>query len=194
MIPLSQGESKPEMKWQTCTQFRVFRPDQANFISQFCSVFILVFLPPKEIRSLLGNGLALVNTSYYIKVQHVLTMRDQVTSLSYPACQNSLSLFLHPLNISTFTSTHPFLVTSPFLYILTFHLFLFCFIMSLSSKRKPADNPLSLLRPSKRWGIMPPKAPKKVKQDIYHLKREDIPEDVGGFKVWHPYFLFNFLF
>jgi len=30
---------------------------------------------------------------------------------------------------------------------------------------------------------MPPKTPKKVKQDVYHLKREDIPEDAGGFKV-----------
>ena len=40
---LSQGESKPEMKWRTCTQFCVFRPDQANFVSQFCIVFLFWF-------------------------------------------------------------------------------------------------------------------------------------------------------
>jgi len=48
---------------------------------------LLVFIPLKQIHSLLENGLmSLINTSYHIKVQRVLTMHNQVTSLSYPAC------------------------------------------------------------------------------------------------------------
>jgi hypothetical protein len=50
---------------------------------------------------------------------------------------------------------------------------------SLSAKRRMGDIPVNHERPMKRRGI----APKKFKQDVYHLKRDDIPEDAGQFKV-----------
>jgi hypothetical protein len=46
-----------------------------------------------------------------------------------------------------------------------------------SSKRRRGNSPLD--RPIRRRGL----APKKFKQDVYHLKRDDIPEDAGQFKV-----------
>ena len=48
---------------------------------------------------------------------------------------------------------------------------------SLGAKRRIRDLPAE--RPMKRRGI----APQKFKQDVYHLKRDDIPEDAGQFKV-----------
>jgi len=51
---------------------------------------------------------------------------------------------------------------------------------SVGEKRRKGLGSSSITeRPLKRRGI----APGKSKQDVYHLKRDDIPEDAGQFKV-----------
>jgi hypothetical protein len=53
---------------------------------------------------------------------------------------------------------------------------------SLGKRKQPDNQTLSTDRPPKRRGIIP-KASPKFKQNVHHLKRNDIPEDAGGFKV-----------
>jgi hypothetical protein len=58
---------------------------------------------------------------------------------------------------------------------------------SLAAKRG-ADGPsLSSERPTKRRGVLPA----KFKQNVYHMKRNDIPEDAAGFKVCDLFHIFT---